>query len=232
MRFPGTGRISDLGHDAARGTTANVPLATHTGDASWLDCIRKVLPPLARRFRPDLIVSQHGCDPHRADPLAELQVTNDAMHEAARITKELAQELWRRPLGGDRRRRLPAGAGHPSGVGRRLGDHGGARAAGADRCGLGRRMAAALPCAPARDHDGRAPLRPARSARRPRRTRRRSAGCWSCWDCRATGSSSGSQPLTGAPNPRRSGSVGGPLQPGYSFSCPSRVYFSRKQKDA
>lgn len=93
VRFPGTGRITDLGAGDARGTTINAPLASFTADASWLDTVRAVLPPLARRFRPDLIVSQHGCDPHRDDPLAELLLTTAPMHEAARWTMALADEL-------------------------------------------------------------------------------------------------------------------------------------------
>lgn len=93
VRWPGTGRITDLGRGAARGTAINVPLASGTGDASWLEAVRAVVVPMARRFRPDLIVSQHGCDPHRDDPLAELQLTTGAMIEAARITKHLADEV-------------------------------------------------------------------------------------------------------------------------------------------
>ncbi len=92
-RWPFTGRITDLGEGAARGTAINVPLSSGTEDDSWLECVRAVLLPLARRFRPDLIVSQHGCDPHREDPLAELCLSTQAMHEAARITRLLALEL-------------------------------------------------------------------------------------------------------------------------------------------
>jgi len=93
VRFPGTGRISDLGGPQARGAAINLPLASFTADASWLEVVRAVLPERARQFRPDLIVSQHGCDPHRDDPLAELHLTTSPMHEAARLTQELADEL-------------------------------------------------------------------------------------------------------------------------------------------
>jgi acetoin utilization protein AcuC len=36
-----------------------------------------VVPPLLREFGPQLIVSQHGCDTHRSDPLANLELTID-----------------------------------------------------------------------------------------------------------------------------------------------------------
>ncbi len=91
--FPGTGYAHERGVGAGVGTTVNVPLAPYTSDPSWLHCVRSVFPAVARAFRPDLIVSQHGCDPHFTDPLASLQVTTQAMAEAARLTRELADEL-------------------------------------------------------------------------------------------------------------------------------------------
>jgi acetoin utilization protein AcuC len=93
VRFPGTGRITDMGIGDGRGSVVNMPLASGTGDASWLDTVRRVFLPLARRFRPQLIVSQHGCDPHFEDPLADLRLTTQAMVEAARLTAQLATEL-------------------------------------------------------------------------------------------------------------------------------------------
>ena len=92
-RWPFTGRIDDLGKGEGRGSAVNLPLAPHTADESWLRCVREVLIPLTRNFRPDLIVSQHGCDPHREDPLAELSLTTAPMMEAARIVHDLAHEV-------------------------------------------------------------------------------------------------------------------------------------------
>lgn len=91
--FPGTGYAHERGVGAGIGTTVNVPLAPYTGDASWLHCVRTVLSAVAEAFAPDLIVSQHGCDPHFSDPLAQLRVTTQAMGEAAVLTRELAERL-------------------------------------------------------------------------------------------------------------------------------------------
>ncbi len=90
--FPGTGRITDLGTGAARGTVVNMPLAPGTGDESWWEVVQKLVPPLVEGFEPDLIVSQHGCDTHREDPLADLQLTTRPMHQAALLIKHLAEE--------------------------------------------------------------------------------------------------------------------------------------------
>lgn len=91
--FPGTGYVHERGVGPGVGTTVNVPLAPYTGDASWLRCVRAVLPAVAAAFRPDLIVSQHGCDPHFSDPLGQLRITTQAMGAAAVLTRELADEL-------------------------------------------------------------------------------------------------------------------------------------------
>lgn len=90
--FPGTGRITDIGSGDARGTVVNMTFAPGTGDESWWEAVETLLPTLAERFEPDLIVSQHGCDPHREDPLADLQLTTRPMHQAALLAKSLARE--------------------------------------------------------------------------------------------------------------------------------------------
>jgi acetoin utilization protein AcuC len=90
--FPGTGFPDELGGGAATGTKVNVPLDPWTGERGWLPALELVLPALAERFRPDVIVSQHGADAHAFDPLAHLNVTTTAMGRAARLVDRLAHE--------------------------------------------------------------------------------------------------------------------------------------------
>lgn len=91
--FPGTGRITDRGFGNATGSVVNMPLAPGTADDSWWATVEALLPPLVRRFQPDLLVSQHGCDPHREDPLAEVQLTTRPMYRAALLVDELSREV-------------------------------------------------------------------------------------------------------------------------------------------
>jgi acetoin utilization protein AcuC len=49
--------------------------------------------PLLRAFKPTVLVSQHGCDGHRLDPLANLQLTIDAQRQAEVMMHDLAHEL-------------------------------------------------------------------------------------------------------------------------------------------
>ncbi|WP_345741703.1 hypothetical protein [Propioniciclava sinopodophylli] len=39
-----------------------------TADRVWLHSFAAIVPPLIEAFRPQVIVAQHGADPHRSDP--------------------------------------------------------------------------------------------------------------------------------------------------------------------
>ena len=91
--FPGTGMPDETGGPAADGAAANVALPAGTRDAGWLRAIDAVVPPLLRQFRPQLLVSQHGCDTHWSDPLANLEVTIDAQRAAHALIHQLAHEV-------------------------------------------------------------------------------------------------------------------------------------------
>ena len=90
--FPGTGRPAETGAGAGEGYAVNVALPAGTGDAQWLRAFDAVVPPLLRSFQPQLLVSQHGCDTHRLDPLANLMVTVDGQRRAQSMVHELAHE--------------------------------------------------------------------------------------------------------------------------------------------
>lgn len=91
--FPGTGFIDELGGGDAIGTKVNVPFEPGSSDGDWLAALDRIVPPLARRHRPDVLVTQHGCDSHALDPLAHLMLTTRAYRHAARLLDRLAHEL-------------------------------------------------------------------------------------------------------------------------------------------
>ena len=90
--FPGTGLAAETGSGAGTGYAANVALPAGTGDAGWLRAFYAIVPPLVRQFRPQVLVSQHGCDSHRLDPLAHFDLSVDAMHVAYIAMHQLAHE--------------------------------------------------------------------------------------------------------------------------------------------
>jgi acetoin utilization protein AcuC len=91
--FPGTGLPGDTGAGDGAGYAVNVALPAGTGDAGWLRALDAVVPPLLRSFKPAVLVSQHGCDSHRLDPLAHLELSVDAQRSAQLILHDLAHEL-------------------------------------------------------------------------------------------------------------------------------------------
>ena len=91
--FPGTGLPGETGVGAGTGYAVNVALPAGTGDAGWLRAFDAVVPPLLRVFKPTVLVSQHGCDSHRLDPLAHLELTVDAQRLAQVMLHDLAHEL-------------------------------------------------------------------------------------------------------------------------------------------
>jgi acetoin utilization protein AcuC len=91
--FPGTGFPEDIGAAAAKGSAVNIALPPGTADAGWLRAFHAVVPPLVRSFEPTLLVSQHGCDSHRLDPLAQLEVSVDGQRAAHAAIHALAHEV-------------------------------------------------------------------------------------------------------------------------------------------
>lgn len=90
--FPGTGFPSEAGGGDGAGLKVNLPLPPGAGDEALLPLFHRVVPALIERFRPEMIVLQHGVDGHAGDPLAQLQYTAGAYAEIDRTTIALAQE--------------------------------------------------------------------------------------------------------------------------------------------
>jgi acetoin utilization protein AcuC len=91
--FPFTGLPTETGGPGAEGSSVNVALPAGIRDASWLRAFHAIVPPLLRQFQPQVLVSQHGCDTHRLDPLANLQLTIDAQRAAHAAIHALAHDL-------------------------------------------------------------------------------------------------------------------------------------------
>ncbi|MGZ6869288.1 MAG: acetoin utilization protein AcuC [Frankiaceae bacterium] len=91
--FPGTGWPDEAGAGAALGASVNVALPAGTGDRGWQRAFGSVVPPLIRAFRPQVLVTQSGCDTHVRDPLANLRCTVDGQRAAYRQLHELAHEV-------------------------------------------------------------------------------------------------------------------------------------------
>jgi acetoin utilization protein AcuC len=91
--FPGTGDVSERGEGAGYGYSLNIPLQAFTEDDSWIDSMKSILIPALESFKPDLILSQHGCDGHRYDPLTHLCGSMKLYHFIPQLIHRLAHEI-------------------------------------------------------------------------------------------------------------------------------------------
>ena len=91
--FPGTGFVQDRGGPGALGSAINIPLPTRPTADGWVRAIRATVPALVRAVKPTLLVTQHGADTHRLDPLANLTVSLEAQREVMMMLSELADEV-------------------------------------------------------------------------------------------------------------------------------------------
>ena len=91
--FPGTGFPGDIGGPDAQGSAVNVERPAGTGDAGWLRAIHAVVPAVLRAFKPQIMVTQQGCDSHYSDPLAHMAISIDAQRTAFETIHDLAHEL-------------------------------------------------------------------------------------------------------------------------------------------
>jgi acetoin utilization protein AcuC len=91
--FPGTGYPTECGIGAAEGMSVNIAVPAGTTDALWLRAFHAVVPGVVRAFRPDVLVTQHGADSHREDPLADLDLSIDGQRTSYEALRELAESV-------------------------------------------------------------------------------------------------------------------------------------------
>src|SRR5690606_27658723 len=89
--FPGTGFVDELGEGDGYGYSLNLPMEPHTGDESWLNATRSLLPEVFEAFRPGVRVLQNGCAAHLLDPLPQLRCSTRLYEETVGLCCELAE---------------------------------------------------------------------------------------------------------------------------------------------
>jgi len=88
--FPGIGFVEEMGKGAGYRHAVNLPFAPYTDDELYLWAFEEIVPPLVRRFQPDVVVSQLGVDTHYRDPLTHLCLTTSGYVAAVTTIKKLA----------------------------------------------------------------------------------------------------------------------------------------------
>ena len=91
--YPGSGAPNETGEGEGKGFTVNVALPGGQGDADYGAVFHDLFLPRAQQYRPDLVLVSAGFDPHRADPLGGMDVTERGFAAMCSAAKALAQEV-------------------------------------------------------------------------------------------------------------------------------------------
>ena len=87
--YPGTGAADERGRGEGQGTTLNYPLSRGDGDEAFLAALDDGLDE-ASDFEPEFVFISAGFDAHRDDPLAGLNLTDQAYAQATRRIRRVA----------------------------------------------------------------------------------------------------------------------------------------------
>ncbi len=88
--FPGTGAASEVGGPGAIDRTVNIPVPGRaTGDV-LRRAFEEIASPIIDEFAPTWVLASAGFDAHRADPMADLELTAGDFAELARLAASYA----------------------------------------------------------------------------------------------------------------------------------------------
>ncbi len=91
--YPGTGFEGETGAGKGYGYNVNIPLHAGTDDHVYLEAFEALVPPLVKHFGPDILVACIGCDTHRDDPLAHLNLTSNGYTRAISLLNDLSPKI-------------------------------------------------------------------------------------------------------------------------------------------
>ena len=91
--YPYSGFAEESGEGKGEGFTVNIPLPPKTDDEVYLEVFYRIVLPLIKRFRPDVLVAELGADSMISDPLTDLMLTNNSYKEVVRELKGLCGKI-------------------------------------------------------------------------------------------------------------------------------------------
>ena len=90
--YPGTGWLDETGAGNGEGYNINVPLPAGTGDSGFIAAFEEILVPVAREFRPDIVLVSAGFDGCNKDGLAYMRMSVEGFSHLASIVRSIARE--------------------------------------------------------------------------------------------------------------------------------------------
>jgi len=93
--YPGTGAAEEVGRDAGRGFTVNLPLEVGAVDEDYQLVFSRIIVPVLRQFEPELLIVSAGFDAHERDPLGGMRLSTAAFAAMTRDLRAVAEECCR-----------------------------------------------------------------------------------------------------------------------------------------
>ncbi len=90
--YPGTGRLDEVGGQKGKGTTVNFPLALSYEDPLFRALYERLVTPIVRAFKPDMILVSAGFDGHTLDPMQGMRMSTELYGWFAEMLMNLAEE--------------------------------------------------------------------------------------------------------------------------------------------
>lgn len=90
--YPGTGWPENAGEGAGAGYNINVPLDKGAGDGDYLRVFEEILVPVARQYRPELVMVAAGQDAYCRDPIGEMGLSECGYGAMAAVVCKIAGE--------------------------------------------------------------------------------------------------------------------------------------------
>jgi acetoin utilization deacetylase AcuC-like enzyme len=98
--YPGTGDIFEVGEGIGEGYTINAPLSYGNGVKSVTEILDEIFLPVAKQFKPDLIIFSAGYDSHHQDQLGGLRLTANFYGDIIKKYQEIQPKIVCTPEGG------------------------------------------------------------------------------------------------------------------------------------
>ena len=91
--FPGTGRFGEVGQGKGEGFTVNVPLPSGQDDRTFARILHHLVRPLARAYKPEIILVSCGFDNYFRDPTSQMKGTAEGYAWMTAILQGVASEV-------------------------------------------------------------------------------------------------------------------------------------------
>ena len=89
--YPGTGYAWEVGEGAGREFTLNIPFDPGSGDEAYDNAFRGQVVAKLDQFAPEILLISAGFDAHRDDPLAQIELSEEAFERMTRTLVKVAE---------------------------------------------------------------------------------------------------------------------------------------------